>query len=54
MIFVDASAICAILLDEEDARTFTTTLVSVSGRWTSPVAVFETVRALMRVRELHP
>jgi ribonuclease VapC len=47
--FVDASALCAILLSEPDAPVLAKRLESASLRITSPIAVFETVMALARV-----
>lgn len=46
--FVDASALCAILLDEPDADRLVSVLDQASVRLTSAIAVFETVRAIMR------
>ncbi|MGE5502540.1 MAG: type II toxin-antitoxin system VapC family toxin [Ignavibacteriales bacterium] len=50
--FVDASALCAILLGEADADALAVKLSQASYRLTSAVAVFETVRALNRVVEM--
>lgn len=50
--FVDASALCAILLDESDADQIAIKLSQAPYRLTSAVAVFETVRALVRVVEM--
>jgi ribonuclease VapC len=52
--FVDASAICAILLSEIEADELTTRLIASPSRCTSAIAVFETVRALMRVLDIGP
>ena len=52
--FVDASAMCAILLNEPDADVLAGKMDRASRRLTSAVAVFETVRALMRVTGLDP
>src|ERR1700747_1060304 len=52
--FVDASAMCAILLGEPEADEFESKLAAASSRFTSAVAVFETVRALMRQKGLEP
>lgn len=46
--FVDASAMCAILLSEPDADVFAGKLAAASHRWTSPVAIFETVLAVSK------
>jgi ribonuclease VapC len=46
--FVDASALLAILLDEEDATRFADAIASAERRLTSPLAIFETVAGLMR------
>ena len=50
--FVDASALCAILLGEPDADALAIKLSQAPYRLTSAVAVFETVRALNRVVEM--
>ena len=50
--FVDASALCAILLDEPEADALAVKLSQAPHRLTSAVAVFETVRALIRVVEM--
>jgi ribonuclease VapC len=50
--FVDASALCAILLDEPDGDALAAKLAQAPYRLTSAVAVFETVRALIRVVEM--
>ena len=50
--FVDASALVAILTREPDADRLLDTLDTARGRFTSPVAIFETVAALMRRRGL--
>ena len=52
--FVDASAMCAILLAEADADAFVQKLARGSHAMTSAIAVFETVRALMRGAGLEP
>ncbi|MCC6982379.1 MAG: type II toxin-antitoxin system VapC family toxin [Bauldia sp.] len=46
--FVDASALLAILLDEEDASRFAEAIASAERRLTAPLAIFETVAGLMR------
>jgi len=52
--FVDASAMCAILLAEDDADIYVQELARATGATTSAIAVFETVRALMRGAGLEP
>lgn len=46
--FVDASALVAILLDEAEADRMAAALETAGPHLTSPVALFETVAALMR------
>ena len=48
MIFIDASALCAILLNEDDADIHATRLAEAEAPVTSPVAIFETVLAHAR------
>lgn len=48
--FIDASAFCAIFLDEIDGADFERRVAATERCWTSPVAVWETVRALSRER----
>jgi len=50
--FIDASALCAILLDEPDGDALALKLSRAPYRLTSAIAVFETVRALVRVVEM--
>lgn len=50
--FVDASALTAILTDEQDARELLARLQMTSKRVTSPLAVWETVIAVARVLDL--
>lgn len=50
--FVDASALCAILLEEPDGDDLARKLAAAPYRLTSAVAVFETVRALVRVVDM--
>lgn len=50
--FVDASALCAILLEEPDGDELALKLAAAPYRMTSAVAVFETVRALVRVVDM--
>ena len=52
--FVDASAMCAILLNEPEAEILAGKLADAPRRLTSAVAVFETVRAVMREHGLDP
>ena len=52
--FVDASAMCAILLNEPDADVIKLKLVAASVRFTSPIAVFETVLAVLRQKGGEP
>ena len=52
--FVDASAMCAVLLNEDGSDLLVGKLADASQRTTSPVAVFETVRALMREARIDP
>ncbi len=51
MIFVDASAIVAILSGEPEARELVRMLEHDSGRVTSPIAVFEAALAVARKRD---
>jgi ribonuclease VapC len=46
--FVDASALVAVLLDEAEADRIAAALDNTEPHLTSPVAIFETVAALMR------
>lgn len=50
--FVDASALCAILLNESDGNALAVKLSQAPYRLTSAIAVYETVRALVRVVEM--
>ena len=50
--FIDASALVAILLKESDADTLLSRVEAADERVTSPVAVYETVVALMREHRL--
>ena len=52
--FVDASAMCAILLNENGSDLLVAKLAGSSSAATSPIAVFETVRALMREAQIEP
>jgi ribonuclease VapC len=46
---IDASALCAILLREPEAEDFAETIAATESPFTSPIAIYETVVALMRV-----
>src|SRR5688500_15601936 len=48
--FIDASALAAILLEEDDAAALSRTLEGATVRMTSAVAVYETVMAVNRVQ----
>ena len=50
MIFIDASAIVAILTDEDEAATFIEIIEAVSERCTSPIAIFEATLGICRKR----
>ncbi|PVM91208.1 VapC toxin family PIN domain ribonuclease [Caulobacter radicis] len=50
--FVDASAFCAILLGEPEKQVFELRLTAASGAVTSAVAIWETVRSLVRAKGL--
>lgn len=52
--FLDASAIVAILADEPEAATFIALIESAPNKSTSGIAVFEAVLGLSRIRELDP
>jgi ribonuclease VapC len=52
--FVDASAMCAILLDEPGSDGLANKLAATVHPVTSTIAIFETVRALIRVRDMDP
>lgn len=49
-VFVDASAIVAMIAREPEAKTFADRLSRERGRCTSPIAVWEAVRGVARVR----
>ncbi|UVO49892.1 type II toxin-antitoxin system VapC family toxin [Sphingomonas sp. SUN019] len=51
-LFVDASALVAIIAREPEARHFADRIGWKEDRFTSPVAIWETVRAVARVRDL--
>jgi ribonuclease VapC len=48
--FVDASALLAVLLKEPDALRFSRAMEAADRLYTSPVAIFEAVAAIMRER----
>jgi ribonuclease VapC len=48
LIFVDASALCAILLDEPDAEALTAKLLAGPALLTSAIAVYEAVAVMSR------
>ena len=48
--FVDSSAIVAMLLNEPDGSAFYERLGKTEKRWTSGLVIYETVLALMRMR----
>src|SRR5579871_6369482 len=50
--FIDASALVAILLDEQEAADFALRIERAEIRVTSPIAVFETVLSLARTKQL--
>lgn len=50
--FVDASALLAILLREADSERMARALEAAPAAFTSPIAVFETVAGLMREAQL--
>jgi ribonuclease VapC len=49
--FVDASAICAILLDEPEADALIAKLDAAAAPFTSPLALFEATLAVARARQ---
>lgn len=52
MMFVDASAFLAVILEEPDGQRFSRAMESAERLFISPVAVFEIVAAVMRERAL--
>lgn len=50
--FIDASALCAMLTDENDARELLARLQGTNVRLTSPLAVWETVISVARILDL--
>ncbi len=53
MVFVDASALVAMMTDEEDAIVLAARLDTAVERLTSPIAIFEATAALARLRGLN-
>lgn len=51
-VFVDASALCAILLDEPERNAFKLRIADADEAMTSPLAVFETVLAVSTRRKV--
>jgi ribonuclease VapC len=49
MVFVDASALTAMLTEEDDARALLTRLQAFPERFTSPLAIWEAAIALSRI-----
>ncbi|HEX7887396.1 MAG TPA: type II toxin-antitoxin system VapC family toxin [Phenylobacterium sp.] len=47
--FLDASALCAVLLAEDDAEVYDAQIAGAAAPITSPVAIFEAVLAVARV-----
>jgi len=54
MIFVDASAIVAILNGEPESARFLAVLETHAPKLTSPIAIFEAAAAIMRERRVSP
>jgi len=54
MIFVDASAIVAILNDEPESAGFLAVLETDDHKLTSPIALFEAAAAITRERQISP
>ena len=52
--FVDASAICAILMKEVDADDLLLRLVKYERRLTSPLAIWESALAIRRAGDIEP
>jgi ribonuclease VapC len=50
VIFIDASAIVAILTSEDEAAAFIEAIEAVSERFTSPIAIFEATLGICRKR----
>lgn len=49
--FIDASALVAILSEEDDAKALSIRLELAEKPFTSPIAIFETVSALLRKKQ---
>jgi ribonuclease VapC len=49
--FIDASALVAILSEEEGAKALSTRIELAEKPFTSPIAVFETISALLRKKQ---
>jgi ribonuclease VapC len=54
MMFLDASAIIAIIAQEDDAASLAARLDQASEAWTSPIAVFEAALGLARINNVAP
>jgi ribonuclease VapC len=54
MIFVDASAIVAITMEEDGFEPLSDRLSRAASAWTSPLAVYEAVTAISRIRQIPP
>jgi ribonuclease VapC len=54
MIFVDASAIVAITMEEEGFKPLSDRLSRASMAQTSPVAIYEAATAISRIRQVQP
>ena len=52
MMMIDASAMVAILLREPDGKSLAAQIEAAKAPFTSPLAVYETIVALMRVKRL--
>ena len=52
--FVDASALVAILTNEPEAARLADAIEATAGRSTSPLAIYETVAAIVRKKSLLP
>jgi ribonuclease VapC len=49
--FIDASALVAIIAGEHDGRSLADRLSAAEQRYTSPLALYETTLALLRIRD---
>jgi ribonuclease VapC len=52
--FLDASALCAMITDEHDAASLSERLHSSQTRITSPLAIWETVTNVARIMSMEP